>query len=175
MKIDPVYLLAPLPKPSTIPTRRAFLLAAGGLVVGAIGGGACGYSMGLAAQPVANASTEPKPAAPVAEEELKTSGDAELDYWRKVALKAPLDELFEKAPMFLHVRGRDYPQDAHLWKGVERLVVEIRDNSSRVVTDELLATLASYIGGRARPAEPSLRDLIPLLRERRQVLRREKR
>jgi hypothetical protein len=174
MKIDPVYLLAPVPKPSTIPTRRAFLLTAGGLLVGAIGGGACGYSMGLAAQPVANASTEPKLAAPVVEEELKTSGDAELDYWRKVALKAPLDELFEKAPMFLHVRVTDYPKDEVLWRGFERIVIEIRDNPARSVGEGLLAALASHIEGTSTSFSPSLREHVSMLRDRRKALKQAK-
>jgi hypothetical protein len=165
MRIDPVFLVAPEPEPPSMPTRRAFLLAAGALVVGAGGGGACGYSLGVAARPV-----EPAADKPVAE---PSSGDAELDYWRGVA-KGPLDDLFEKGLMFLHVRNTDYQQDQQLWLGVQRLAEEVRDNPAREVDEGLLALLAAVIDGPARPAEPSLRSLVPVLRERRQALRRKK-
>jgi hypothetical protein len=174
MKIDPIYLLAPEPKPPSIPTRRAFLLAGGTLLIGALAGGACGYSMGLAARP--NGGKEPKPANAAAkvEEELKTSGDAELDYWRQMAVKAPLDELFTKSLMFLHVRITDYPKDDVLWRGVQRMVHEIRDNSARQVSEALLTLLASHIEGGATPTKPDLRSEVPMLRERRAALKRTK-
>jgi hypothetical protein len=174
MKIDPIYLLAPEPKPPSMPTRRAFLLAGGTLVIGAVAGGACGYSMGLAAQP--NGGQEPKPANAAAkvEEELKTSGDAELDYWRQVAVKAPLDELFAKGVMFLSVRVSDYPKDPVLWQGVERMIAEVIGNESRVVDEGLVGFLASQVISSARPAEPSLREFVPVLRARREALKRKK-
>jgi hypothetical protein len=101
---------------------------------------------------------------------MPSSGDAELDYWRQVAV-GPIDELFERAPMFSFVRLRDYPRDDVLWSGVERMVIEIRDNPSRPTDEALLATLRSVIEGTARPPEPSLREFVPMLRQRRQKLR----
>jgi hypothetical protein len=176
MKIDAVYLLAPEPKPPSISTRRAFLLAGGTLVIGALAGGACGYSMGLAARPNGGGEQKPAAGAPQAkvEEELKTSGDAELDYWRQVAVKAPLDELFAKGVMFLSVRVSDYPKDQILWKGVERMVAEVIGNESRVVDEGLVGFLASQLVAEARPAEPSLREFVPALRQRRESLKRKK-
>ena len=135
--------------------------------MGAGGGGACGYSLGVAARPVEPvAESAPKQADP-----LPTSGDAELDYWRGVA-KGSLDELFEKGMMFMHVRVRDYPKDQELWLGLERMVREIQGNPSRKVEEAVLAGLAVQIEGPARPPEPSLREFVPMLRLRRQELRR---
>jgi hypothetical protein len=174
MKIDAVYLLAPEPKPPSIPTRRAFLLAGGTLVIGALAGGACGYSMGLAARPNGGGEQKPAAGAPQAkvEEELKTSGDAELDYWRQVAVKAPLDELFAKGVMFLGVRVRDYPQDPILWLGVERMVRELDANPLRTADEIVLMLLPAQIDSQSRPAEPSLREFVPALRTRRQDARK---
>ena len=150
-----------------MPTRRAFLMAAGALVVGAGGGGACGYSLGVAARPVEPvAENAPKQADP-----LPTSGDAELDYWRGVA-RGPLDELFEKGLMFMHVRVADYPRDEVLWQGVERMVLEIQANSQRAVPEAILVSITAQIEGVARPAAPSLREFVPMLRQRRQALRK---
>jgi RNA polymerase sigma factor (sigma-70 family) len=154
--------------------RGLVLACAGGLLVGAIAGGVCGYSMGLAAQPVVSASAELKPAVPVAEDELKTSGDAELDYWRKVALNAPLDELFEKAGMFLYVRVTDYPRDEILWSGVERLARELVENSRRIIDEGPMLMIIGQIEGPARPAEPSLRDLVSALRSKHKEMMRKR-
>ena len=49
--------------------------------------------------------------------------------------QGPLDDLFEKALTFVVTRVRDYPQDATLWRGVERIVIELRDNAARQVED----------------------------------------
>lgn len=170
MRIDPIFLLGPEPEPPSMPTRRAFLIAAGALVVGAGGAGACGYSMGKAAG-LAEAAAAQKPAAVEPSEPLKSSGDAELDYWRGVA-QGPLDELFEKGLMFLVVRVRDYPQDAILWQGVQRMVMELRDNPSRNLEEAAVLNLTSQIEGQARPVEPRLLEFIPMLRQRRQAMRR---
>jgi hypothetical protein len=180
MRIDAIYLVAPEPEPEpkpdpkhqppSMPTRRAFLMTAGALVLGAGGGGACGYSMGVAAEAARAADAAAKPAAG---EPGKSSGDAELDYWRGVA-QGPLDELFEKALTFVVTRVRDYPEDSILWQGVERMVIELRDNPARQVEDAVLLNLTSQIEGRARPAEPALREFVPVLRQRRQELRRKR-
>ena len=144
-------------------------MAAGALVVGAGGGGACGYSLGVAARPVEPvAESAPKQADP-----LPSSGDAELDYWRGVA-KGPLNDLFEKGLMFLIVRVRDYPKDEVLWSGVERMVRELQGNEAREVLETVLATLAVQIEGPARPEAPALREFVPMLRQRRQALRKKR-
>ena len=177
MRIDAIYLVAPEPepdpKPPSMPTRRAFLMTAGALVLGAGGGGACGYSMGVAAEAAraADAAAAKPAAVDAAGEQVKSSGDAELDYWRGVA-QGPLDDLFEKALMFMHVRTTDYPQDAVLWLGVQRMVEEIAANPSRPVDPGLIGLFAVVIEGPAHPAEPSLGHYVRMLRERRSAMRR---
>lgn len=112
MRLDAVYVLAPKKTPPSVPTRRAFLLTGGAFAVGATLGGACGYSLGMAGgAPGVGAETE-----------LPPSGDASLDEMRRLAVKAPLEELIEKRHMFL----MDVPVGAHrtdaiVWRGVERL------------------------------------------------------
>ncbi len=119
MKLDPVYLVAPSSAPS-MPTRRAFLIAGTTFTLGTAVGGACGYSIGAAR------STDAAPA----EQDLPPSGDVELDELRRLAVKAPIEELVEKRNNFLASLSRDYRNDEVLWRGVERLTARvIADNS----------------------------------------------
>lgn len=165
MKIDPIYLLAPRPQPKGMPTRRAFLLASGTFVAGTAIGGACGYSMGAAGSTAA-------PQQPAAEPELPTSGDVELDELRRLAVKAPLDELFEKAPVFLHLRVSTYKDDEILWRGVDRLSREVVENPARRVDYGIIGVMISQIEGTARPNTPSLQERVPQLRVRLQEARK---
>ena len=91
-----------------MPTRRAFVLCGATFAFGAVAGGACGYSLGAAA----NAQPD---------EELVPSGDAELDELRRLAVKAPIEELVERRKTFTNSVIKDYPADQLLWKGVGRL------------------------------------------------------
>jgi hypothetical protein len=109
MKLEPVFLVAPKPKPPSMPTRRAFLLAGATFTLGAVTGGACGYSIGAAA------------AVPPAAEEIPPSGDVELDELRRLAVKAPIEELVERRLTFTNSVFKDYPTDELLWRGVGRL------------------------------------------------------
>jgi len=165
MKIDPIYLLAPRPQAKGMPTRRAFLLASGTFVAGTAIGGACGYSMGASGS--ATAAQQP-----AAEPDLEKSGDVELDELRRLAVKAPLDELFEKAPLFLHDRVSTYKHDDVLWRGVDRLSKEIIENSGRRVDYAVIGLIINQIEGTARPSSPSLTERVPLLRTRLQEERR---
>ena len=123
MKIDPIYLLAPKRVPS-MPTRRAFLIAGGTFVLGTSLGGACGYAMGVEAVDASGKAGEggvaPVPA-PAGEEELKPSGDVELDELRRLAVKAPIAELLERQFMFVNAVSKVYQRDVVLWRGVDRL------------------------------------------------------
>ncbi|MEO6593663.1 MAG: hypothetical protein ABIP94_02795 [Planctomycetota bacterium] len=74
-------------------------------------GGACGYAIG------ANAVGR---AAPV-DEPLVPTGDADLDELRRLAVKAPIEELMEKAPTFVSLLDDTYPRDRILWQGMERI------------------------------------------------------
>ncbi len=87
-----------------MPTRRAFLLAGSTFVVGACVGGAAVHAMH----------------APATEEQAPT-GNAELDELRRLAVKAPIDELLRKGPPFMMALTTTYPGDAILWRGVGRM------------------------------------------------------
>jgi hypothetical protein len=173
MKIDPVYLLGPVGPRPTFTTRRAFLLASGTFLTGTAIGTACGYSAGVASAGAA-ASAPPPIADPARDAELPKSGDAELNQLRHLAVKAPLDDLFAKAMLFLSARVRAYPKDEILWQGVERMSRELVANEGRVVDQMVILVITGQIEGTARPPEPSLRDLVPVLRERREQARRRK-
>lgn len=121
MRLEPVFLVAPAPKPPSMPTRRAFLLAGSTFTLGLGLGGACGYSLG--ARTVAEAA-EPAPA----EVPLESSGDAQLDEMRRLAVKAPVEELFSRRLEFLDVFATYYRDDQVLWRGVARLVSHVLDN-----------------------------------------------
>ena len=110
MRLDPVYLVAPLPKPPTMPTRRAFLLAGGTLAVGATLGGACGYSIGARSSEAAGAAGE-----------MTSSGDVELDELRRLAVKAPIEELVAQRMYFANTLVDRYREDVVLWSGIGRL------------------------------------------------------
>jgi hypothetical protein len=110
MRLDNACFVLAKPKVPTMTTRRAFLMAGSTFFVGACVGGACVHALGDA----------PLPAAP-AEEVLAPSGDVELDELRRLAVKAPLAELVERAGVFVELTRRSYRTDAVLWRGMERL------------------------------------------------------
>jgi hypothetical protein len=165
MRIDPVFLVAPPPPVPSMPTRRAFVIASSTFLAGAAVGGACGYSAGAANAATANAANGQAVDAS-AEQELPKSGDHELDQLRWLAVKAPLDELFAKAPVFLSTRVSTYKNDEILWKGVERMTREIVDNPSRRVDPAVIGFIITQINGTAHPSKPSLGERVPRLRER---------
>ncbi len=108
MKLDPIFLVAPKPAVPSMPTRRAFLLAGTTFALGTGLGGACGYAIAAKAEPVV-------------EEELKPSGDVDLDELRRLAVKAPIEELVGQRMLFLNLMSTDYRKDVVLWRGFERL------------------------------------------------------
>lgn len=112
MKLDPVYLLAPKPKPPSMPTRRAALIAGATFLAGAGLGSACGYAAG--SSPAAAAENQEA-------EWLAPTGDAQLDELRRLAIKAPDDELWSKRNIFMDMLFTTYPNDTAAWSGVERL------------------------------------------------------
>ncbi len=165
MRLDTACFVAPKPKVPSMPTRRAFLLAGGMFLSGSMIGVSCGYSAGYAA---GKSAAEPKEAsaAKAPEFDLSPSGDIELDELRRLAVKAPLDELFERGLLFLSSRVAPYKDDVILWHGVDRMSKEILDNPARRVEPSVGAVIIAQIEGTARPAEPSLRDRVPELRKR---------
>lgn len=113
MRLDPVLLVAPNAPPATMPTRRAFVLGGAMFATGLSLGGACGYAIG------SRRTGEP------GEEELEKSGDADLDELRRLAVKAPIEELVKHRATFLRFVSRTYRKDAVLWRGVARLVEHV--------------------------------------------------
>lgn len=113
MKLEPVFLLAPKPKPPSMPSRRAFLIAGGTFFAGIGLGGACGYAAGVSGkgEGVREENALPEP-----------SGNAELDELRRLALKAPIEELVGKRDALLHFATSAYPNDKYIWHGIGRLV-----------------------------------------------------
>ena len=170
MRLEPVFLVAPRPKPPSIPTRRAFLMAGCAFAAGSIVGGACGYTIGAMGRgsDVGSASAGP------AEIELKPTGDADLDELQRLAVKAPIDELWEKANLFLGTRSFSYRDDAILYRGVERLALEVLGNSSRKTDPVVVSAIISAIEKGLPPAELNLSVLVPKLQAKREALRQGK-
>jgi len=113
MRLEPIFLLAPKPKPASVPTRRAFLIAGGTFFAGIGLGGACGYAAGSR---VGGDSDD------ASKELFEPSGDSQLDELRRIAVAAPLEELIEKRDAILHFTTSAYPRDKYLWRGIERLI-----------------------------------------------------
>ncbi|MBL8727224.1 MAG: hypothetical protein JNM25_02255, partial [Planctomycetes bacterium] len=88
-----------------VPTRRVFLLAGITFAVGTAAGGWSGYAIGAAA----------------GDGELEPTGDADLDELRRLAVKAPIEELLAKRLVFLNCLFEDYPRDRILWSGARRI------------------------------------------------------
>lgn len=117
MRLQPVYVVAPS---ASVPTRRAFLLAGGTFAAGMSLGGACGYALGARRSAAPGGDAAAADAAAI-EQMLQPSGDVELDELRRLAVKAPIEELVEARPVFLTHFSRKYRSDRILWIGVERL------------------------------------------------------
>ena len=111
MRLEPVYLVSPRPIPPAMSSRRAFLLAGATFVAGSALGGACGYSLAASAGKEAGGG----------DAELATSGDAELDELRRLAVKAPIEELVQRRLFFVTTLVNAYREDQVLWRGVGRL------------------------------------------------------
>ena len=152
MRLEPVFLVAPRPKPPSMTTRRAFLLAGGTFAVGAAVGGACGYSIGAKAEA----------GAAEGDLELAPSGDVELDELRRLAVKAPISELVEKRLVFLNCVTKIYPKDLVLWRGVARLVDAVL--SPEPFSDRRI--FAKWIAQVIEAADPAMtKGLVPRLPE----------
>jgi hypothetical protein len=79
------------------------------------------------------------------DEELKPSGDFELDELRRLAVKAPIEELIQHRKTFMLFLGRTYRRDTVLWKGVERLAQYLLNNPTYAERRIAAATLAQVI------------------------------
>lgn len=149
MKLDPVFLVAPRPKPPSMSTRRAFLGMGAAFVAGGAIGSACGYAAGVANAKAVDAS---------ATEELQPSGDADLDEVRRLAVKAPIEELMADSLAFLGAVTQDHSEDKIAWRGVARISQYVIDHPE--VGDRRL--LAGVMVQMIEKAPPSIRsDYLP--------------
>ena len=144
MHLKPVYLVAPKPKPPSVPTRRAFMIAGATFLAGAGLGGACGYAAGTSAVE-GNGDAPSRP---------KSSGDAVLDDLRRLAVDAPVSELNEKWLYFSDVYSLSYRKDEHLPRGVERLIELVFSNPNLELRTQLAQGLAQFV----ELGDPVLRD-----------------
>lgn len=167
MRLDPVFVIAPIPSVPSMPTRRAFLFAGSTFAVGVTLGGACGYAVGVGSAPAADPAgggVQGGDPAQAGNEELPKSGDAELDELRRLAVKAPIEELVENRLVFVNATFMDYPLDRLLWQGVERLA----DYLIKGGTVEGRAQFAKALAGVIEQADPvitaRLRSRVPELR-----------
>ena len=156
MRIDPVYLVAPLPAPK-VASRRGFLALASSFAAGALIGGACGYSIGTSNAPAASG-------APGAGGDLPSSGDVELDELRWLAVKAPIEKLLEKNTLLFMMLDRTYRTDPFLWQGVARLCkAALADEQSpyrRMVALQAVVAIEKV----GPPAELRLQEYLPQLK-----------
>ncbi len=149
MKIDPVFLVAPAAPPPTVPTRRAFLLAGGAFAFGSMVGGACGYSIGAAKREPVEAAGEK------ADGELGSSGDAQLDELRRLAVKAPIEEFVAKWNPWWGEFDFTYTSDPILWQGLNRLAAWAIDQPDRAER-QMLTGLITAAQKDNRPAKDNL-------------------
>jgi hypothetical protein len=161
MRLEPVYLVSPRPIPPAMSSRRAFLLAGATFVAGSALGGACGYSLAASAGKEAGGG----------DADLATSGDAELDELRRLAVKAPIEELVQRGVLFLNMRDTVYPKDEVLWRGVARLAQEIIARPDPIDRSLVLVVAATIERG-GPPKDLKLEDSLPRLREIRSSKRR---
>lgn len=156
MRLEPVFVVAPKATSPSMSTRRAFLLASGTFAAGATLGGACGYAMGSQAPADGGAGAASPSADPAADESPKPSGDVELDELRRLAVKAPIEELVKQRPIFLTYFGRRYRKDEILWRGVDRLCQEVLKRPD--YPNRLLA--ANGLVQVVEQGEPGLKELV---------------
>ncbi len=147
--------------PSTMSIQRVFLMAGVTFVVGSAAGGLFGYSAGAAAATSAVAAPAAAPPA-----ELPSTGDADLDELRRLAVKAPIEELLEQRMVFLNCLFRDYPKDAVLWGGAKRIaeaILEGREIPDRRLYARFLAQVIEKndpeFAGPLLPLAPRLRQV----------------
>ncbi|MCA8966690.1 MAG: hypothetical protein KDC48_17550 [Planctomycetes bacterium] len=140
MRIDPVFLVAPKPAPKAVPTRRAFLMAGGAFAFGSMIGGACGYSLGVAQGAPVEATAEKGGG-----EELGSSGDARLDALRRLAVKAPIEELVKNWNEWFAYFDTEYQSDPVLWRGMDRLAEWATANPNKASFELLTALVAASL------------------------------
>lgn len=151
MKIDPVYLLAPEPKPPAVPTRRAFLLAG---VAGFAGIGA-GYVLSAA---TSTATTETPSTAQGADEAT------ERIRWAEDLASHGVDEILDNLPAFLgvvHEANALRSDRVVLWSGVRKAAEAIVNRGAMPLRASKAKAILAISA--LRPEDSTLRELRPFL------------
>lgn len=173
MKLTPVYLVAPEPDPPSMPTRRAFLIAGSTFAAGLGLGGACGFAAGASGAPAKVQPASGDVGEPVATQdasmregpiEWESSGDALLEELRRLAVKAPIEELFQKRHDFVELVGTTYADDTIVWRGIGRLAQETLEREQMDDRRLFARWLAQYIENGDRECTKPYLGLIPKLR-----------
>lgn len=158
MLFEAVDLVEPRPKPPSMLTRRALLIAGGAFALGMTVGGACGFAAGSNREDAA--TTAPKLPPP--------SGNAELDELRRLALVAPIEELVGKHLAFVDSYATSYRDDPYLPHGIDRLISAILDDPD-LPDRELMARVVRDAVDRSDSAHadflvPRVKELEPLFK-----------
>jgi hypothetical protein len=124
-------------------------------VTGGVIGSACGYAAGRAGQA--------KPVDASTTEELQPTGNADLDEMRRLAVKAPIEELMGHAWSFLRAVAQEYRDDEIAWRGVGRIASQLVRNESQPDRVRLASYATQIIDG--NPAlRAQLNDVLSKLR-----------
>lgn len=155
MRLEPVLLVAQDAPPATMPTRRAFLFGGAMLATGLSFGGACGYAIGVRHA----AAGAPGPAS----DDFEKSGDADLDELRRLAVKAPIEELVKHDMLFIRSATVVYPNDRVLWRGLRRLAEEVIAKQAypnrRIAAGVLIQTINAAVPEMASTVSDLVRSL----------------
>lgn len=158
MRLEPVLLVAQDPPPTPPATRRAFVFGAAVFATGLSLGGACGYAIGAR-------RVEGDAAAPVnGQEELKPSGDADLDELRRLAVKAPIEELVKHDMLFMRSAAIVYKNDDVLWRGIRRLAERVCDRADYPNRRASAGVILQAIEGAPAERRKSFADILADLR-----------
>ena len=150
MRLEPVQLVAPEPSPSTMASRRAFLIAGGTFFAGLGLGG----SIGLAA-----------PATSVAPRQRQLpEHDELLSELRDLATNGSIDELIGERYKLLHFVQARFHGDQTLLQGVNRLARACLSMPSYPERMASARSLANVID-KSTLADTSMRDIARRLRQ----------
>lgn len=138
MRLDAVFVLAPKPKPPSIPTRRAFLVAGCAFVGGTVVGGSAVHLLGKAPaiQPI---DRPPAPEDPIL-------------VWLRMLVddRTPIGELIGSADKFVFHLDLHYHDQEDLWAGVTRLAHAIDADASLPNRRLLARMVVNVVQGHGR-------------------------
>ncbi len=148
--------LEPIAPSSIVWTAKLWMVGALSLSCGAFG-----YSMTSASTALEVGATDA-----TGEDPLELTGDSDLDELRRLAIKAPIDELMNMAGTFVDCLLDTYPRDKTLWRGIERICDALMAGRSSPDGRLFPRYLAQFIEN----ADPSLtKNLIHRTRDLRRI------